>query len=329
MKMKMKIIAICILSLVIVIALLFISACNLLTQSSVSPQKTSIIAPSVDTKALIKHVKLLSETYYPRSYSHLKNLNASAAYIKQQLSLYSDLVSEQAFNVDGTPYYNIIAHFGPVEGTSIVIGAHYDSFGMTKGADDNASGVAGLLELARLFKENPPPIPIELVAYTLEEPPFFRTEYMGSAVHARSLVEANKKIKLMISLEMIGYFSDEPNSQHFPVNFMQRLYSDKGNFIAIISNMDNRKETAKLKGFMLGTTDLSVFSLNAPAFITGIDFSDHLNYWANDFPAVMITDTSFFRNHAYHEVAQDTWDKLDYQRMAKVIQAVYVAVLNY
>lgn len=324
----MKIIAI-VGGVIVFLGLLFVSACSLITQSSVSPQKTTLVTPTVDTKQLVKHVKQLSETYYPRSYDHLKNLNAAASYIKEQLSLYSNLVSEQPYKVDDTTYYNIIAHFGPSEGDPIIIGAHYDSFDMTKGADDNASGIAGLLELARLFKNNPPPVPIELVAYTLEEPPFFKTQQMGSAVHARSLADNNKKVRLMISLEMIGYFSDEPNSQQFPVGFMQRLYSDKGNFIAIISNMSNRKETAKLKGLMLGATDLPVFSLNAPAFITGVDFSDHLNYWANDFPAVMITDTSFYRNHHYHEVAEDTWDKLDYNRMVKVIQAVYVAVMNY
>lgn len=320
-------IAISLASIILFIGLLTVSACSLLTQSSVKPKKTTLVIPDIFTQNLIQHVKQLSVTNHPRNYLHLDNLNATADYIKQHMQSYSHDVSEQIFTIDNIKYRNIISHFGPKKGARIIIGAHYDSCCQTQGADDNASGIAGLLELARLLKENPPNTPIELIAYSLEEPPFFRTNDMGSAIHAQSV--AGQPIKLMISLEMIGYFSDKPNSQQFPFKLMQKLYSDKGNFIAIISNMDNRKTTATIKSYMLGATDLPVYSLNAPSFITGVDFSDHRNYWKHDIPAVMITDTSFYRNVHYHEANGDSWEDLDYNRMAKVIQGVYSTVQNY
>lgn len=210
----------------------------------------------------------------------------------------------------------------------MIIGAHYDSFRHTPGADDNASGVAGLLELARLFKDNPPDRAVELLAYTLEEPPFFNTENMGSAVHAHSAALANKQIKLMISLEMIGYFSDEPDTQRYPVGFLNALYPDTGNFIAVIGRFSDIKQTRRVKALMSGATDLPVYSINAPALIEGLDFSDHRNYWSEGFNAVMITDTAFFRNTHYHELT-DTADRLDYQRMANVVQGVYAVVQMY
>lgn len=319
-------ISIILLSIVLIFCMLTISACSIITQSSVKPQKSMASTPVVSTDNLIQHVKQLSITFHPRDYTHLDNLNATADYIKQQMSLYSQNVTEQKFSIENITYRNIISHFGPTEGERIIIGAHYDSCDQTRGADDNASGVAGLLELARLLKENPPKTPIELVAYTLEEPPFYGTEGMGSAVHANAV--ADQPIKFMISLEMIGYFSDEPNSQQFPFKLLQKLYSDKGDFIAIISNLDNRATTASIKSYMMGATDLPVYSLNAPSFVTGIDFSDHRNYWKHNIPAVMITDTSFYRNHHYHEPNGDRWDDLDYPKMAKVIQGVYNAIQN-
>lgn len=320
---------ICLLTIISALVIGVISACSLITQSSIKPQPTATIIPEVSTEQLIKHVKQLSIVNHPRNYQNLDNLNAAADYIKQQLSLYSNKIAEQPFQVHNNTYRNIMAYFGPEHGERIVIGAHYDSYGMTRGADDNASGVAGLLELARLLKDNPPKIPVELVAYTLEEPPFFRTEEMGSAFHAHWLAKEKQPVKLMMSLEMIGYFSDKPDSQHFPFDFMKKLYSDKGNFIAVISNMDNRKTNAQVKSFMMSATDLPVYSLNAPTFVTGVDFSDHQYYWKYNFPAVMITDTSFYRNHHYHEEDGDSWDELDYHRMAKVVQGVYVVVQNF
>lgn len=305
---------------------ILITSCSVLAQPTVKARPSQV--PDVSEQQLINHVKQLSIAFHPRNYAHLDNLNDTADYIKQYLKQYSNRVSEQKFEVEGNTYRNIIARFGPAEGELIVIGAHYDSCGMTKGADDNASGVAGLLELARLLKENPPKSPVELVAYSLEEPPFFSTDNMGSSFHARWLAQTKQPVKLMISLEMIGYFSDQPNSQDFPLGIMKNLYSDKGNFIAVIGNMANSKATAEVKSLMMGATDLPVYSLNAPAIIPGIDYSDHLHYWKNGFQAVMVTDTSFYRNHNYHAHGGDSWDQLDYQRMAKVVQGIYAVVQN-
>lgn len=313
-------------SIILLLIALLLGACTLISQPGIKAIHTQV--PEVSTANLIQHVQQLSVDFAPRSYEHMDNLNATADYIKQHLEQYTDRVTEQTFEIDGRTYRNIIAYFGSEEGERIVIGAHYDGCGLTPGADDNASGVAGLLELARLLQATPPSHPVELVAYTLEEPPFFRSDMMGSALHAKDLADQQQKIKLMVAIEMIGYFSDEPDSQVFPVKWLNKLYSDKGDFIGVISNMSNRKATGQAKALMMGASDLPVYSLNAPAALVGIDFSDHRNYWTHDYPAVMVTDTAFYRNKNYHESA-DTWDKLDYDRMAKVVQGIYAVVQNY
>lgn len=238
--------------------------------------------------------------------------------------------------VEEATYKNIIARFGPASGGRLVIGAHYDSHAHvsaaiddprgysadthTPGADDNASGVAGLIELAHLLGRKPLGRPVELVAYTLEEPPHFRTEHMGSAWHARSLV--GDDVRLMLSLEMIGYFSDAPGSQRYPLPGLEFLYPDRGNFIALVGAMGDFGAMRHVKAAMAGASDLSVHSLNAPRWVPGVDFSDHVNYWGAGIPAIMVTDTAFWRNPHYHR-AGDTYDTLDYTRMAQVVQGVY------
>src|SRR5262249_32175392 len=147
-------------------------------------------APQVDPDRLRRHVSALSETFAPRDYTHVENLDRAADYVEQQFRQAGGEISEQAFVVDSQRYRNIIARFGPESKERIVVGAHYDVCGPFPGADDNASGIAGLIELAFLLGKQKLHTRVELVAYTLEEPPFFRTEQMGSAVHAESLVEA-------------------------------------------------------------------------------------------------------------------------------------------
>lgn len=229
--------------------------------------------------------------------------------------------------VEGERYKNVVARFGPESGRLLVIGAHYDSHGATRGADDNASGIAGLLELAHLLGQSGPARPVELVASTLEEPPHFRSPHMGSVWHARALKAAGREVELMLSLEMIGYFSDSPGSQAYPLAALKLGYPDRGNFIALVGQFGDFGVSRSVKAAMSGASELPVYSLNAPSMVQGVDFSDHRSYWAQGYPALMVTDTAFMRNPNYHR-AGDTFDKLDYKRMAMVVQAVYAVAKN-
>lgn len=280
----------------------------------------------VDEHKLQKHVRMLSEQYAPRDYTHVDDLNRCAAYIWEHFKQAGATSTHfQAFSKFGREYKNVIAFFGGSRQKRIVIGAHYDAIAITPGADDNASGIAGLIELAYLFGKHPIPGAIELVAYTLEEPPFFGTNDMGSAHHAEQLAEQGISITLMITLEMIGCFTDQEGSQNFPMPVLNWFYPNKGNFIAVVGRLDQRRLTKRFKGAMKGATDLPVYSINAPPAIPGIDFSDHRNYWNYGFHAIMVTDTAFYRNTAYHGV-DDTADRLDFVRMAQVVVGVYEAV---
>jgi Zn-dependent M28 family amino/carboxypeptidase len=277
-------------------------------------------------------------TLYPRSYDHATKLDAAGKYIRDAFAAAGAAVEVQEVRVQGEPFFNVIARFGPSTGAVLVVGAHYDSHGdpiaaakvgklhhpdtHTPGADDNASGVAGLIELSYLLGKNPPTRSVELVAYTLEEPPHFRTGDMGSVWHARSLTRLGRPVELAISLEMIGYFSDVPNSQTFPAPGMGALYPTTGNFIAIVGRPQEWLHTRRLKAAMTGASDLAVRSINTIPALTGVDFSDHRSYWTEGIPAVMITNTAFYRNTAYHS-AEDTHERLDYARMAKVVQGVF------
>lgn len=289
------------------------------------PALTSI--PDISPDSLQRDVEVLSVTYAERNFLNLETLNQAANYIHQQLSGATINTQLQTYKVDGEDYHNVIAHFGPSQGQPLIIGAHYDAFEKTAGADDNASGVAGLLALAKLLKENPPSIPVELVAYTLEEPPFFRTEDMGSRRHAAKVAKEGIQPRLVIVLEMIGYFSDVSNSQKYPIEQLAWLYPTEANFIAVVGHLLGTKETRQVKSAMQSATDLPVLSLNAPALLAGVDFSDHASYWYHDMPAIMVTDTAFFRNQNYHH-STDLPSTLDYERMAKVVQGVY-GVIKY
>lgn len=287
-----------------------------------------VSVPTVSPERLETHVRMLSETLHPRSVEELTNLEAAADYVHAAFAAEGAAVTDQWFQDRGERYRNVLARFGPPEGPLLVIGAHYDSFETTPGADDNASGVAGLIELAHLLKSHPPRQPVELVAYALEEPPHFRQPSMGSAHHAATLRAAGQSVSLMLSLEMIGWFSDAAGSQTYPLPGMNLLYPDQANFIAIIGRFTDWAETRQVKAAMTGAGDLPVHSINTVPAIPGVDFSDHLNYWAEGYPALMITDTSFYRNPNYHE-AGDTYDTLDYARMAQVVQGVFAVVQTY
>jgi Zn-dependent M28 family amino/carboxypeptidase len=281
---------------------------------------------SIESIALRQHTSVLSKEMVPRSYRNIDNLNKAANYIAESLTSSGGRVTEQIFKVHGTEYKNIVAEFGPRGDEIIVVGAHYDVKGEYPGADDNASGVAGLLEIGRLLGKVQLKTKVSLVAFTLEEPPFFRTDEMGSAVYAKSLAETGADIKLMIALEMIGYYSDKKGSQSYPMPLLRLYYPSTGSFIAIVDQLMSM-QAQRMKASMAQVIDLPVYSINAPVFVPGVDFSDHMNFWHYGYPAVMITDTAFYRNRAYH-TNDDRAERLNYEKMAQVAYGVFDYVVK-
>lgn len=278
---------------------------------------------------LKNHVLKLCSTTKPRNFKNLESLEEAGNYIIKTLTDYGYEPEKQIYSVDSNNYFNVIGRYGDTLLPRFVIGAHYDVCGEQQGADDNASGVAGLLELAHLLKIEKPKINfcIELVFFTLEEPPFFRTEKMGSFIHAKSLYESKKKCVGMISLEMIGYFSEQKKSQGYPINLLRLFYPSKGNFIALVSKKGNKKITQKFKKGISKNAPIKTKKLIAPTKLQGIDFSDHLNYWKFGFKAFMITDTAFLRNKNYHKKS-DTPNTLNYEKMAEVINGLYKSLIQ-
>jgi Zn-dependent M28 family amino/carboxypeptidase len=195
----------------------------------------------------------------------------------------------------------------------------------TPGADDNASGVAGLIALARELSGAPTARTVRFAAFALEEPPVYRSGNMGSYQYARSLHENHERIAGMICLEMIGYFRDEKGSQHYPLPFMSAAFPRAGNYIAFVGNLHSRSFTKKTAGYFQKATDLPVVTLNAPPIMLGIDFSDHWSFHQFGYEALMVTDTAFYRNPNYH-APTDLPETLDYRRMAKVVEGLAGAV---
>ncbi len=278
---------------------------------------------------LKKWVYFLAKEIGPRSVYYPKLLSKVAESIAKELESFGLIVNLKDFTYREHQYYNVEALINNKDlynnkKNQVVIGAHYDTVKHSPGADDNASGVAGLIELSRLLCNFD--APIRFVAFSLEEPPVFGTQFMGSYVYAKSLRESKIKLKGMICLEMLGYFCDKNNSQRYPIDLMKRIYPDKGNFIALIGNLRSRKWTKLIKeGFKKGT-DLGVESLNVPTgIIVGTDLSDHKSFNAFGYNAVMVTDTAFYRNPNYHRPT-DLPHTLDYEKFAKVIDGLNNAV---
>lgn len=269
---------------------------------------------------LKNHVKTILDTPGPRNYFNIDIINLVAKKIEDVFIKYCDEVKVHPYKVLNVEYKNIRCSFNPSLEKRIIIGAHYDVFGKGPGADDNASGVAGILELARLFKEKGMVNGkrVDILAFTLEEPPFFRTKEMGSYIYAKELFDKKIKIEFMLSLEMIGYYSERSGSQKYFLPGMSFLYGDKGNFAALVGSYNDFSLTRKVRTLFNSHSPIEIKSINTPKFIYGVDWSDHLNFWKFDYPAFMITDTAFFRHGNYHKKS-DTLDKLDFNYMAGLI----------
>ena len=197
------------------------------------------------------------------------------------------------------------------------------------GADDNASGVAGLLETARLIGNNEPNIDyqIDFVAYCLEEPPFFDTKFMGSYVHAKSLYKTKVDLIGMICYEMIGYFSDEPNSQKFPQPEFASMFPGTANFIIVVGIDKYIGFNQRVHSLMSEHGQIDVQGISLPSTHSLAGLSDHMNYWHFGYPALMINNTSFMRNPNYHMVT-DTIHTLDFEKMTEVVNCTYHAIVH-
>ena len=286
-------------------------------------------APAADPERLEADVRYLAGNEPARSSWQRGSLERAAGFIADAFTNAGCEPSAQEYRVDQVEYRNVICSFGPQDAPRLVIGAHYDVY-ESPGADDNASGVAALFELARMIDSEKPVLEhrLDLVAFTLEEAPHFRSKNMGSYVHARAIVDDGAELKLMISVEMIGFYSDEPDSQAYPMGFLEWLYPDKADFIGVVGGLFDRSSVARVKGLMAVNDDLPVHSINAPAALTGVDFSDHWSFWQLDLPALMDTDTAFLRNPNYHR-STDAPDTLDYRRMALVVDGLYQVAVGY
>ena len=254
-----------------------------------------------------------------RNLKHYKALESAADYIRSSFQQSGYDVAEQEFSVDGKTVRNLEVR---IDGSRridelVIVGAHYDSVYGSPGANDNATGVAALLEMARSFRKQTPARTVRFVAFVNEEPPYFQTDNMGSRVYARRCREHVENVTAMLSLETIGCYSDAENSQIYPFPF-KLFYPTRGNFLGIVGNTSSRSLVRKSIRNFREHAEFPSEGIAAPGGLTGIGWSDQWSFWEEGYPGAMITDTAIFRYQHYHKMA-DTPDKIDYDRMTRVV----------
>ncbi len=271
-------------------------------------------------------VRVLAGEIGERNVWHEAALQTAARHIEGAFSEAGLQPERQIFEARGVTVANI---FAIKEGVStadevVVVGGHYDSVPGSPGANDNGSGVAAVLELARLLADVPMARTVHFVAFVNEEPPFFRSEEMGSFVYAAALKKRRVKVTAMLSLETIGYYSETPGSQRFPFP-LGFFYPDTGNFIGFVANTDSKALLERTITTFRNTAPMPSEGVAAPSWIQGIDWSDQWSFWEHGYPALMVTDTAPFRYPHYHS-ALDRPDKITYEPFARVVTGLAAVV---
>ena len=270
-------------------------------------------------EALIRHVSMLARDIGERNVQRPQALARAAEYIEHAFASNGYTPGIQEYSVASTLVRNIEAEHRGASKDIVLVGAHYDSVIGCPGANDNASGVAALLELSRLLGTGRSTRTIRFVAFVNEEPPFFMTSLMGSAVYAQRCRSRAEKIYGMFSLETIGYYSDAPGSQQYPGPVMfQNMYPDTGNFIGFVANLKSRALMREAGKAFRRSTLFPSEGAAAPSSIPGVGWSDHASFWQQGYHAVMLTDTAPYRYPHYH-LASDTPDKLNFDALARVV----------
>lgn len=275
---------------------------------------------------LHRHVNTLAGQIGERNLFHYDKLLLAAEYIRAEFEAAGYDVRKQAFDVSGKICENIEAE---VHGTDrpediLVIGAHYDSVKGSPGANDNGTGVAGMLALARQFVHSPASRTLRFVAFVNEEPPFFQTQDMGSWVYAQRSRQRNERIILMVSLETIGYYTEAPNSQSYPPP-LSLIYPSTGNFIGFVSNLANSDWVQRTVRNFRQHTRFPSEGAALFGWLPGVGWSDHWAFWKEGFPAIMVTDTALFRDPYYH-TANDTPDHIHYEHLARVTAGLHQVI---
>ncbi|HEY0008326.1 MAG TPA: M28 family peptidase, partial [Tepidisphaeraceae bacterium] len=263
---------------------------------------------------LRRDVEHLSVTIGERHTQKPEALQQTADYLTKSLAELGYAVDTQTFSARGVGVHNLA---GERRGKTkpdeiVVIGAHYDSVWNCPAANDNGSGVAAVLEIARVFAKIEPDRTVRFVLFVNEEPPFFQTELMGSLQYAKRCKSRGENVVAMLSLETIGYFSDKPGSQRYPAAVPQGL-PDVGNYIALVSDVRSAPLLKEVEEAFNRHSDFPSQSAAAPESVAGVGFSDQWSFWRQGYPAVMVTDTAPFR-YPYYHTPQDTPDKMDFPR---------------
>lgn len=281
------------------------------------------ITPEISalSQRLQGHVQHLSEQIGERSAGQRIKLDETADYIEQEFEKLGYIPVNRTFGEEQFRNIEVDLYGTDKRNEILVIGAHYDTTWLTPGADDNASGVAGLLEIAGILKDRRYSRTIRFIAFANEEVPNYRRAEMGSMDSAKRSYTRTELITGMIALEMIGYYSSSAGSQRYP-NIMKWFYPDTGNFIGFISNLASRDLQWKAISYFREQAVFPSEGLIAPEWLErSIRRSDHASYWYYDFPAIMVTDTAFLRNPHYHR-SGDVYTTLDYDSMARVVSGL-------
>jgi len=272
---------------------------------------------------LRQHVTALAADIGERNVWHYRELRRTVDYLEAAFLGAGYSPARQTYDVSRLPVSNIeVTLRGAAKADEIIVlGAHYDTVGGSPGANDNGTGVAALLELARRFSGRAQPRTIRFVAFVNEEPPFFQTPQMGSAVYATAAKERGDRIVGMLSLETMGYFSDESGSQQYPVEDMAALFPTVGNFIGFVSNEESRELLVNAARAFRERATFPVQAAAMPAGLPGAGWSDHWSFWQAGYPALMVTDTAPWRYPWYH-TADDTPDKIDFAKLVEVVDGL-------
>jgi hypothetical protein len=269
--------------------------------------------------ALRRDVEVLAAEIGERNVPHHPALAAAADFVEQSFTSAGLRVSRQEYRVGDEPCHNLEVEIagGERAGEIVVVGAHYDSVFGSPGANDNGSGVAATLALAREFAGRKPARTLRFVAFANEEPPYFLSDDMGSLVYAKRCRERAERVVAMLSLETIGYYSDEGSTQQYPAP-LSFFYPSTGDFLAFVGNVSSRALVREAIGSFRRHASFPSEGGAVPGDIPGVGWSDHWSFWQQGYPAIMLTDTAPFRYPHYH-TRDDTPDKLDYDRLARVV----------